>query len=203
MFFKKDKNQNMPQGAVSFIIVGLGNPGREYESTRHNIGFHALDALAEKLGVKIDRLKFKSLCADAQIAGQRVLLMKPSTFMNRSGEAVCEAMRFYKIPPERVIVIFDDVTLDVGRMRIRRQGSDGGHNGIKNIIYLSGSDQFPRIKIGVGQKPHPDYDLAAWVLGKFSKEDALVLEKLLPNAADAAALIVQGKTDDAMNKYNR
>ncbi|MBC8585774.1 aminoacyl-tRNA hydrolase [Youxingia wuxianensis] len=203
--FSKLKNRfsgAAASGPVEFLVVGLGNPGKEYESTRHNIGFHALDFLAENCGTDLKKLKFKSLCGDAMIEGKRVLLMKPSTFMNNSGQAVQEAMSFYKIPIERVLVIFDDVSLDVGRLRIRRQGSDGGHNGIKSIIYLTGKDTFPRIKIGVGQKPDPRYDLAAWVLGKFSKEDAAVLNKELENVACAARLIIQGKIDMAMNKYN-
>ena len=191
-----------PTGPAEFIIAGLGNPGREYENTRHNAGFLAVDTLAEKLGVKIDRLKFKSLCADAMIGSHRVLLMKPSTFMNNSGEAVREAMQFHKIPAEHVLVLFDDVSLEVGRIRIRRQGSDGGHNGIKSIIYLTGKDTFPRIKIGVGKKPHPDYDLAAWVLGKFCKEDTETLNRMFETAADAAVMIVEGKTDQAMNQFN-
>lgn len=200
--FQFKKSAPAPTGPVEFIIVGLGNPGREYENTRHNAGFLALDALAEKLGAKIDRLKFKSLCGDARIGDCRVLLMKPSTFMNNSGQAVREAMQFYKIPAEHVLVVFDDVSLDVGRMRIRRQGSDGGHNGIKSILYLTGKDTFPRIKIGVGKKPHPDYDLADWVLGKFRREDTQTLDQTFADAADAAVMIVEGKIDQAMNRYN-
>lgn len=189
-------------GAVNFIIVGLGNPGREYENTRHNAGFLAVELLAKRLGVKLNKLKYKSLCGDAQIGDSRVLLMKPSTFMNNSGEAVREAAQFYKVSPEHIIILFDDVSLDVGRLRIRRQGSDGGHNGIKSILYLLGKDTFPRVKIGVGKKPHPDYDLAAWVLGKFPKADGEALESSLESAADAAVLIVEGKTEQAMNLYN-
>lgn len=189
-------------GPVEWIAVGLGNPGRDYENTRHNAGFCAVERIAGKCGVKIDRLKFKSLCADTTFGGQRVLLMKPSTFMNCSGEAVREAMQFYKIPAERVLVLFDDVSLDPGRLRIRRQGSDGGHNGIKNMIYLTGKDTFPRIKIGVGKKPHPGYDLAAWVLGKFPKELADTMDKAYERAAEAAQLIIEGKIDEAMNRYN-
>ncbi|MBE6907594.1 MAG: aminoacyl-tRNA hydrolase [Ruminococcaceae bacterium] len=200
--FHSKSAASAPTGPVEFIIAGLGNPGREYENTRHNAGFLAVDTLAEKLGVKIDRLKFKSLCADAMIGPHRVLLMKPSTFMNNSGEAVREAMQFHKVPAERVLVLFDDVSLDVGRVRIRRQGSDGGHNGIKSIIYLTGKDTFPRIKLGVGKKPHPDYDLAAWVLGKFRKEDTETLDRMFEAASDAAIMIVEGKTDQAMNRYN-
>ena len=144
-----------PTGPVEAIVAGLGNPGREYENTRHNAGFLVLDQIAGSCGVRLDRLKYKSLCADAVLGGRRVLLMKPQTFMNLSGQAVTEAMRFYKLPAEKVIVIFDDISLEPGKLRIRRKGSDGGHNGIKNIIYLSGKDTFPRIKMGVGKSPGP------------------------------------------------
>ena len=204
MFLKRQTKtlSALPRGPVEYLVVGLGNPGRDYENTRHNAGFLAVDALAEKLGAKIDRLKFKSLCGDAMIGEHRVLLMKPSTFMNNSGEAVRDAMQFHKIPIEQVLVLFDDVSLDVGRLRIRRQGSDGGHNGIKSIIYLTGKDTFPRIKIGVGKKPRPDYDLAAWVLGKFPADQAETLDKVFDTAARAAMLIVDGKIDLAVNRYN-
>lgn len=202
MFSIFKKSAPAPTGPVEFILVGLGNPGKNYENTRHNAGFLAVDALADKLNSKIDRLKFKSLCGDAMIGSHRVLLMKPSTFMNNSGQAVHEAMQFYKVPAERVLVLYDDVSLDVGRLRIRRHGSDGGHNGIKNIIYLTGKDSFPRIKIGVGKKPHPEYDLADWVLGKFRKEDTKLLDQMFADAAEAAVMIVEGKIDQAMNRYN-
>ncbi|MBR1831283.1 MAG: aminoacyl-tRNA hydrolase [Ruminiclostridium sp.] len=191
-----------PVGAVEFIVCGLGNPGTQYENTRHNTGFMALDTLADKLGADVKRLKFKSLTADVNIGGKHCLLMKPTTFMNNSGEAVVEALNFYKLPPENLLVMYDDISLDVGRVRIRKKGSDGGHNGIKSIIYLTGSDTFPRIKIGVGAKPNPDYDLAAWVLGMFPKEQGEQIESALERAAEAAQLIVAGKTDEAMNKYN-
>ena len=191
-----------PSGPVSFLAVGLGNPGREYEGTRHNAGFLALDCLADDLGVKVDRLKFKSLCGEAMVGGQRVLLMNPSTYMNNSGQAVTEAMRFYKLTPQQLVVLCDDVTQDVGRIRIRRKGSDGGHNGLKNIIYLTGSDAFARVRIGVGKKPHPDYDLADWVLGKFPKDQFSTLDEVFERAAQAALLIIQGKIDEAMNRYS-
>ncbi len=191
-----------PSGAVEFIIVGLGNPGTEYEGTRHNIGFMTIDTLCEKYKLSCKKLRFKSLTCDAMIAGKRCFIMKPTTFMNKSGEAVVEAMQFYKVPPERTIIIFDDISLEPGRLRIRRKGSDGGHNGIKNIIYLSGSDQFPRIKMGVGAKPHPDYSLADWVLGHFRKEDAEALERCFDNAVSALELMVNDKTTEAMNKFN-
>ena len=189
-------------GAVEYIIVGLGNPGTEYENTRHNIGFMTIDTLCEKYKVSCKKLKFKSLTCDVMISGKRCLIMKPGTSMNKSGEAVTEAMSFYKIPPERTIIVFDDISLEPGKMRIRRKGSDGGHNGIKNIIYLSGADTFPRIKMGVGAKPHPDYNLADWVLGHFKKEDGEKLEKCFDNAVAALELMVDGKIDQAMNKFN-
>ena len=159
----------------------------------------AVDRIAGELGVKIDRLKFKSLCGDGMLAGHRVLLMKPSTFMNLSGQAVQEAAAFYKIPMERVLVFLDDISLEPG---IRRKGTDGGHNGLKNIIYLTGSDQFPRVKIGVGAKPHPDYDLAKWVLSRFSSDEQKALDSVLDHVADMARLIVSGRMDEAMNGYN-
>ena len=190
-------------GAPGVIIAGLGNPGTQYENTRHNAGFMAMDTLAKELGVQLKKLKFKSLTADCTVSGRRCLLMKPSTFMNNSGEAVKAAADFYKIPPENIIVMYDDISLDVGSLRIRRKGSDGGHNGIKSIILHLDSDAFPRIKIGVGAKPHPDYPLADWVLSGFKKEDGEVLEQSLSCAAKAAVLLAEGKTDEAMNKYNR
>ena len=203
IFKKLDEHRApAPVGAVEFIICGLGNPGTKYENTRHNMGYMAIDTLAESLGTDIKKLRFKSLTADANISGVHCLLMKPTTFMNNSGEAVVEALNFYKLPPENLLVMYDDVSLDVGRMRIRKKGSDGGHNGIKSIIYLTGSDVFPRIRLGVGAKPNPDYDLAAWVLGMFPKEQGELLEETFKKASEAAKLIVSGKTDEAMNKYN-
>ncbi len=191
-----------PTGPVEYIIAGLGNPGTQYENTRHNAGFMVIDTLSESLNVQVKKLKFKSLTADVSIGGKRCLLMKPTTFMNNSGEALVEALGFYKLQPENMIIIYDDISLDVGRMRIRQKGSDGGHNGIKSIIYLTGSDKFPRIKVGVGAKPHPDYPLADWVLSGFKKEDGEILEAALNNAAESAKLIVGGKINEAMNKYN-
>ena len=198
MLFKKKENLS---SAVEYIVVGLGNSGREYENTRHNAGFITIDILAEKIGVKIDRIKYKSLCATCTINKKKVLLMKPSTYMNRSGLAVTEAMNFYKIPPEKVIVIFDDISLDVGKLRIRRKGSDGGHNGIKNIIYLSGSDKFPRIKIGVGSKPDK-WDLADWVLSSFSSDEYNNLTIAAEKAVSAVELIINDEIDKAMNLFN-
>lgn len=189
-------------GTPEFLVVGLGNPEPKYDTTRHNAGFMAIDRIAQKTGCKVDQLKFKSLYGMCEIEGKKVMLMKPSTYMNNSGEAVQEASQFYKIGPEHIIVIFDDISLDVGKMRIRRKGSDGGHNGIKSIIYLTGSDQYPRIKIGVGKKPHPDYDLAAWVLGHFSDEDMKNLSPVLDNSFEAVKEIVKGNIDRAMNLFN-
>lgn len=188
--------------SVEYIIVGLGNPGRQYENTRHNCGFICIDAIAESLGVKVNKIKFKGLCGECKIGNHRVLLLKPSTFMNNSGQSVVEAMNFYKLPPENVIVIFDDISLDVGKMRIRRKGSDGGQKGMKSIIYLSGKDTFPRIKIGIGAKPHPDYDLADWVLSKFSQKELKQLDDVKKNVVDAVELMADGDIAKAMNNYN-
>lgn len=198
MFFKSNSTTNQ----IEYLIVGLGNPGRQYENTRHNAGFICLDYIAEELGVKVNRVKFKSAVGEAKIGGKKCLLVKPSTFMNLSGQAVTEAMNFYKIPPERTIILFDDISLDVGCLRIRRRGSDGGQNGMKNIIYISGSEDFPRVKVGIGHKPHPDYDLKDWVLSRFSEKDAKTIKELLPHVKDAVELIVDGKIDEAMNRYN-
>lgn len=203
--FEKLKSLNTRQavtGTPEFLVVGLGNPEPKYDTTRHNAGFMAVDRIAQRTGCRINQLKFKSLYGLCEIEGKKVMLLKPSTYMNNSGEAVREAAAFYKIPPEKTIIIFDDVSLDVGKMRIRRKGSDGGHNGIKSIIYLNGSDQFPRIKIGVGKKPHPDYDLAAWVLGHFSEDDLKTLGEVFDKSYDAVGEIVKGNIDRAMNLFN-
>ncbi len=190
------------KSSYDFIVVGLGNPGKKYELTRHNAGFIALDFIAEKYNAKINKLKFKSLIGDCVIANKKVLLLKPDTFMNLSGEAVTQAMNFYKIPPENVIIILDDISLDVSRMRIRRKGSDGGQNGMKNIIYLSGKDNFPRVKIGIGKKPHPEYDLADWVLSKFTDKEKDDIGKVCNDTVSAVELMVSGQFDKAMNLYN-
>lgn len=189
-------------GPVEYIVAGLGNPGREYEGTRHNAGFMAADLLAEKAGAKVDRIKFKSLCGDLKLAGRRVLLLKPQTFMNSSGEAIRDAAAFYKIPMDHVIVLYDDISLDPGRIRVRPKGSDGGHNGIKSIIYLTGTDVFPRVKIGVGAKPRPDYDLAAWVLGHPKPEAADAIEEALGRACLAAESIIKEGMAKTMNDFN-
>lgn len=191
-----------PAGPPEYLIVGLGNPGLEYAQTRHNAGFMTLDLLAEREHTEIKRMKFKSLCGDAVIAGKRCLLMKPTTYMNNSGQAVEEAMQFYKLPIDHIIVVYDDISLEPSRLRIRRKGSDGGHNGIKSIIYLTGSDQYPRIKVGVGKKPRPDYDLAAWVLGHFSDEDLKALQPVFAHCYDAVREMLKGNIDRAMNLFN-
>ncbi|MCM1364551.1 MAG: aminoacyl-tRNA hydrolase [Faecalibacterium sp.] len=200
MIFKKNKTDTA--STYDWLIVGLGNPGKKYEFTRHNAGFLFIDLFADKHGFKIDRLKFKSLITDARIGSHRCLFVKPQTFMNLSGEAVRDAAEFYKIPPERIIVIFDDISLEPGKMRIRRKGSAGGHNGIKNIIYHMKSEDFPRIKIGVGAKPHPDYDLADWVTSNFGKDELKQLRAACDNACDALELMLDGKIDEAMGKFN-
>ena len=203
MFEKWKTNRSpSPSGAPEFLIVGLGNPGPKYEFTRHNAGFLCIDLLAPQLGVRIDRIKFKSVVADVAIEGRRCILMKPQTFMNNSGEAVRDAANFYKIPPEHIIILFDDISLPPGKLRIRRKGSDGGHNGIKSILYLLGSDQFPRVKLGVGTKPHPDYDLADWVLSTFQKDEFPLMKEAMEKACEAVPLLVREETDRAMNLYN-
>lgn len=189
-------------GPIEYIVAGLGNPGREYQNTRHNMGFIAVNYIAEKLGFGIKKLKFQALCGDSLIAGKRVLFLKPSTYMNKSGESVRDAMQFYKVPVQNLIVISDDISLGVGKMRIRRSGSDGGQKGLRNIIYLTGKDDFPRIRLGVGAKPHPDMDLAAWVLTRFTKDEAKLLEPVWQNTLEAVELIVHGDIDKAMNRYN-
>lgn len=191
------------ENGVSWLIVGLGNIGEEYDRTRHNAGFEVVDLLAKELGTDIRRLKFKALTATAEIGEEKVLLMKPTTFMNLSGEAVEQAAAFYKIPPERVLVISDEVALTPGKLRIRASGSAGGHNGLKNIIAHLHSQEFPRIRVGVGSKPHPDYDMAAWVLGKPVGDDRKALDEAEKRAAEAVEVIVKNGLQRAMEKYNR
>lgn len=190
------------RGKIEYIIAGLGNPGSRYENTRHNAGFLAMDKLADEEGFKYKKLKFHALIADEMIEGKRCLLMKPQTMMNASGEALYEAASYYNIPDEKIIIIYDDISLDVGKTRIRRKGSAGGHNGIKSIISCLGSDEFPRIKIGVGKKPNANYDLVDWVLGEFPKDKKDDLNTALSNAVKAAGLMVGGEIDKAMNLYN-
>lgn len=199
--FKKIEKKEDTQ-PITHIIVGLGNPGEKYTYTRHNAGFLAIDYLCGKMGIKCDRLKFKALSCEIKLGNVRALVLKPQTFMNLSGDSVSEAANFYKIPPENVIVVFDDISLDVGKLRIRKNGSAGGHNGIKSIIERLGSDKFPRIKLGVGQKPHPDYDLVDWVLGRMSKENEDIFFKVLGLVPDILTLMLKGEMDKAMCDFN-
>ena len=194
MFFKKP--------AVEWLIVGLGNPGSNYERTRHNAGFRVVELLADKLRVKADRVRFRAKTARTEIEGHSALLLLPQTFMNASGLSVAEAASFYKIPRERVLVISDDIDLPVGKIRVRREGSAGGHNGLKSIASSLGGQDFPRVKLGVGAKPHPEMDLADWVLGRFSAQEEKVFAGALENAADAVCAIVRDGTDKAMAKFN-
>ena len=187
---------------IEWIVVGLGNPGTKYDNTRHNAGFRALEGYCARSGQKIDRMKFKALAGEGMLGGKRVLFLKPQTFMNLSGEAVRDAASFYKIPPEHIIVLSDDVSLDVGTLRVRAKGSAGGQNGLKNIIYHLNSEDFPRVKIGVGAKPHPDYDLADWVLSNFTGPEDKLITEATARAADAALEIIARGVPAAANDYN-
>ena len=189
-------------GPVEWLIVCLGNPGDKYEGTRHNVGFMVADELGNRGNFPIQRLKYRALTQTATIGGCQALVMKPVTFMNLSGESVGEAARFYKIPADHVLVVSDDVSLPVGKLRIRTGGSAGGHNGLKNIIQHLGTDQFPRVKVGVGQKPHPDYDMADWVLGKFQGEDKKAIDAAVARAADAVECYLKEGATKAMNRFN-
>ena len=186
----------------SWLIVGLGNPGREYEKTRHNAGFRALDVLAGQLNCKVDKLKFQGLYGQVAYNGKKLYLLKPQTFMNLSGRSVLQLSAFFHIPPQRIIVMFDDISLEPGRLRVRADGSAGGHNGIKSIIQEVGSQDFPRIKIGVGAKPHPDFDLADWVLSAFSPAEEKALVSALARAADAALAVIDKGVPEAANRFN-
>lgn len=197
-----EKTARPAAGPVEWLIVGLGNPGDKYAMTRHNAGFRALDSYCARTGQKIDRLKFKALTGEGTFGGARVLFLKPQTFMNLSGEAVREAADFYKIPPARVLVLFDDISLDVGRLRVRSKGSAGGQNGVKNIIYQLNSDAFPRVKIGVGAKPHPDYDLADWVLSRMTDAEEKLFVPALERAMQAAEDIVRNGAAHAAQAFN-
>lgn len=188
---------------VSWIVVFLGNPGTKYSGTRHNAGFMACDALERELNVSVNKLRFKALTAAVSIGGEKVLLMKPQTYMNLSGEAVIQAVKFYKVAPEHVIVVSDEVALPIGKMRIRKSGSAGGHNGLKNIILHLGTEEFPRIRMGVGSAPHPDYDMADWVLGSFKGQDAADMEELAKRVSKAIQCYVTEGAERAMNLYNR
>ena len=199
---KKTQSSHSFAGKPEFIIAGLGNPGREYEYSRHNAGFLCLDILCNKYSITTDRVKYRALTCTAMIEGHPCLIMRPQTYMNNSGEAIREAADFYKIPPEKVIVIYDDISLPTGTLRIRKKGSAGGHNGIKSIIAQLNSDVFPRLKIGVGDRKDKDDDLKDYVLGRFSKEDMETLRKTMEKAVDALAFILDGDTDGAMSRYN-
>ncbi len=201
MLFKR--KEKFASSGFDMMIVGLGNPGLQYEGTRHNIGFAAMDALCEKYECQCKKMKFSAYMGDAVIGNKRVLLLKPQTYMNNSGQAVGEAARFYKIAPENILVMYDDISLDPGILRIRRKGSAGGHNGIKDIIEVLGSENFPRIKLGVGAKPHPDYDLKDWVLGKFKPEDKEKVYASLENAVKAVNELLSRGIDSAMNKFSK
>ena len=193
MFGRKSEN---------WLIVGLGNPGKQYERTRHNAGFRAIDELAKSLGCKIDKGKFQGLYGQANYNGKKLFLLKPQTYMNLSGKSVLQLSAYYSIPPQRIIVMFDDISLEPGRLRIRADGSAGGHNGIKSIIQELGSQDFPRVKIGVGAKPHPEQDLADWVLSTFSAKEDKDLSTALPYAADAALCVIDKGVPEAANRFN-
>lgn len=197
MFFKRNSN------GVNWLIVFLGNPGSKYDNTRHNVGFMSADYAETAVNTKISRLKYKALTGIFKIDDEQVMLMKPQTYMNLSGESVGQAAQFYKIPPEHIIVLSDDVSMIVGKLRIRNKGSAGGHNGLKSIISHLGTDNFPRIKIGVGAPPHPDYDMADWVLGKFLGQDAKDIDIATKNAFDAAVCYIKEGSERAMNKFNQ
>lgn len=196
------KRKEKVKGPISYIVAGLGNPGPKYENTRHNIGFKALDLISYFNEVKIDKKKFSGLTAKAQISDKRCILVKPMTYMNESGKSIEEARAYYKLDINKIIVLVDDISLPIGKIRIRKKGSDGGHNGLKSIEYSTGSDEYIRIKIGVGNKPTQDYDLAKWVLSNFKEEDKEKLELALDNANEAVNLIVGDKIEEAMNKFN-
>lgn len=196
MFLKKE------QSSFEYLIVGLGNPGLKYENTRHNVGFNTIDTLVSHYNLPTAKLKFKGEIYKATIEDKKCLLLKPLTYMNASGESIIEAMNYYNIPIEKVIVIYDDISLEIPDIRIRRKGSHGGHNGIKSIVNITGSDKFPRIKIGVGEKPHPDYDLADWVLSKFTQDENTKIQSAYDNCIDITKLIVTDQMTKAMNDHN-
>lgn len=189
-------------GGVSWLLVCLGNPGKQYENTRHNIGFLTADEIERRSGVKINKLRYRALTGEVKLGGERVLVMKPQTYMNLSGEAVKLAGAFYKIPPERVIVISDDVSLPLGKLRIRANGSAGGHNGLKNIIQHLGTDAFPRIKVGVGAPAHPEHEMVDWVIGNFTPAEKKVVSEAVGRAADAVECLIEKGVSEAQNKFN-
>ncbi len=188
-------------GAIDYIIVGLGNPEKKYDKTRHNAGFMMIECLSLKIGAIFNVNKFNSMCAFGDVGGKKILLLKPQTYMNLSGKAVFAAMSFYKIKPENVLVIFDDISLPVGKIRVRKKGSHGGQNGMRNIIDVCKSNNFPRVKIGIGKKPE-NWDLSNWVLSKFEKSELDIIQSISENVCSAVELIIQNKIDEAMNKFN-
>lgn len=202
IFKQLESEKKEPAGAVTHLLVGLGNPGDKYFNTRHNAGFLMMDYFSQRVGIRVDRIKFKALVGDGEVGGRRVLLMKPQTFMNLSGEAVAEAARFYKIPPENILVFSDDVSLDVGVVRMRKKGSDGGQKGLRSITTLLATQDFPRVKFGVGAKPHPDYDMADWVLSEFSKDEQKALFSCFEKAHDGVLRYLAGDPDAAVQICN-
>ena len=202
LFKQIESSSPAPTGPVTHIVVGLGNPGKEYTYNRHNAGFMCMDVICDKYRARVDKAKFKALVGECSIAGKHVLLMKPQTYMNNSGEAIREAADFYNVPADNIIVIFDDISIGVGKLRIRRKGSAGGHNGIKSIIAHLSTSEFPRIKLGVGEKPSPEYDLVSWVLGNIPEADRKAMSEAYSKAADALEEMLSGDVDRAMNKYN-
>lgn len=199
--FNKFKKQS-GNSTYEYLVVGLGNPGTKYETTRHNAGFLCITRLEDTLGFKAKKLKFHALIGDSRMGSHKILFMKPQTMMNNSGVAVKECADFYKIPPSNIIVIFDDVSLEPGKLRIKRKGSAGGHNGIKSIIAHLGTEEFPRIKLGVGKKPHPDYDLADWVLANFPKKDIPLVRDAIDQGCKALEIMVDGDIEKAMSDFN-
>ena len=202
LFKKIEKASTAPAGPITHLVVGLGNPGAQYVNTRHNAGFLALDAIAERAGVRMERTRFKALVAEATVGGARVLLMKPQTFMNLSGEAVREAAAFYHIEPANIVVIYDDICLSIGRLRVRGKGSDGGHNGIKSIIYQLRSNEFPRIRVGVGERPNPEYDLADFVLSAFTPKEREGLSAAFDSVQAGLELLIKGDLAAAQQRCN-
>ena len=200
--FKKIEKQSPHAGPITHLVVGLGNPGAQYATTRHNAGFLAVDRIAERLSVRVDRVRFRALTGEGTLAGVRVLFLKPQTFMNLSGESVREAAAYYHIPPENIVVLYDDVCLPVGRLRVRAKGSDGGHNGMKSIIARLGTEEFPRVRIGIGEKPS-GWDLADYVLGRFPAEEEPLMREALADAARACELFVMDELSAAMNLFNK
>lgn len=198
MFFKKGKHST---SSIEWMVVGLGNPGKKYDNTRHNVGFAAVDYAAEQWNISVRQAKFDALCGTGMVEEQKILLMKPQTFMNLSGVSVQQAADYYGIPPEKIMVWMDDISLEPGFLRVRMSGSAGGHNGLKSIIAAVG-DTFPRVKIGVGAKPHPDYDLASWVLSKFTQNEQIAIQNRFADIASATVLVMQGEVSKAMALYN-